>query len=102
MVTTVAALQGGDKNEGVKKMSKASLSEFMQAYAEGDLDSLVHDQETVNEGLAQIARELFVIGQDLETLLPAVERANALRAKARLYADMKSALQSIQRTLREV
>ena len=76
-----------------------ALDEFMAAW---DSDAIAHDMETVNEGLSLLVQGIYQVAMERQELSQYVERDNMLRAKANYYADMKSALQSIQRTLREV
>ena len=83
-------------------MAAKNLSDVMTAYSEGNLDALIYSQEAVNEVLALIVQELFLIAQQRQELAPYVEQDKALSAKGQYLAHMKSALQSIQRTLRDV
>ena len=76
-----------------------TLADFMAAY---DHEEIAHNMELVNEGLAIIVSELFSVGQERQVISGHVERDRVLAAKGRYLSDMKSALQSIQRTLRAV
>lgn len=84
---------------GIKMTGAKNLADWMQQY---DSYEIAHSMETVNEGLAIIARELFDTSQERQALSEYVERDRVLAAKARYMSDMKSALQSIGRGLREV
>jgi hypothetical protein len=77
----------------------ASIEEWKAAY---DSYDIAHDMETVNEGLAVIVGEYCNIAQECSELAAHLERFKALKTRAYYLAQMKSTLQSILRTLREV
>ena len=87
-------------SEGKTKL--AEILGLLEGRFTGDLYDVAHDMETVNEALALIAAALNAVGAERAALAEYVERDKTLTARGHYLADMKSALQSIQRTLREV
>ena len=78
---------------------RTTIEEWKQAY---DTYEIAHDMETVNEGLAIIVGELCNVARQCSELAPYLEQYKALKTRAYYLAQMKSTLQSILRTLREV
>ncbi len=62
---------------------------------------LAMDAETLNHGLAMLARRQFEITQEMRSMEEVVQRFTALKHEARALSEVKSCWQSILRTLRE-